>query len=144
VLDSPRVLLAPRVPYRPDPSAPYRRGEGRVLELPVSVTPGLRFPVIGTFVATLPPALTRSLYRACRRDALFNLELHAVDALDVTDGIPEPLARHQRDLRVPARAKLARLEALLQQIVAEREVLPLGQAAERLDPSLHPSLHPGL
>jgi hypothetical protein len=134
VLDTPRVLLAPREPYRPHPAAPYRRGEGSVLELPITVTPGLRFPVIGTFVATLPERLTRSLYRACRRAVHFNLELHAVDALDVTDGIPAPLARHQRDLRVPAALKLSRLEALLRLMQPEREVLPLAEAAERLAP----------
>ncbi|MBF5042850.1 polysaccharide deacetylase family protein [Aggregicoccus sp. 17bor-14] len=139
VLDSPRVLLAPRTPYWPDPAAPYRRGEGRVLELPVSVTPGLRFPVIGTFVATLPGAVTASLYRALRRDALFNLELHAVDALDASDGIPEALVRRQRDLRVRASLKLERLAALLARVRAERELLPLCQAAERLAPQGRPS-----
>ena len=134
VLDSPRVLLAPRTPYLPDPESPYRRGEGRVLELPVSVTPGLRFPVIGTFVATLPETVTASLYRACRRDPLFNLELHAVDALDASDGIPAALVRRQRDLRVKASVKLGRLAALLARVRAERELLPLCQAAERLAP----------
>ena len=103
-----------------------------MLELPISVTPGLRFPVIGTFVATLPQPLTRSLYQACRGDVLFNLELHAVDALDATDGIPAPLLRHQRDLRVPAARKLARLGALLRLLQPGREVMPLAEAAARL------------
>ena len=50
----PRVLLAPRSPYRPDPGQPYQRGSGPVLELPMAVTPGVRFPFIGTFATTLP------------------------------------------------------------------------------------------
>ena len=39
--------------YRPDPQQPYRRGAGAVLELPMTVTPGVRFPFIGTFALTL-------------------------------------------------------------------------------------------
>lgn len=136
VLDSPRVLLAPRVPYRPDPKRPYSRGAGAVLELPMAVTPGVRFPFIGTFAATLPLPLIRAAYRACRGDAFFNFELHAVDVLDATDGVPPELVRVQRDLRVPAARKLERLETLFRWLQADADVVTLRGAAERLAPSL--------
>ena len=36
-LDRPRVLTAPLEPYRPDPAEPYRKGDGAVVELPITV-----------------------------------------------------------------------------------------------------------
>lgn len=136
VLDSPRVLLAPRSPYRPEPSQPYARGTGAVLELPMTVTPGPRLPLIGTFVTTLPSAAVRAAYLACRGEPFFNLELHAVDVLDVHDGIAPELVRRQRDLRVPAARKLERLEALFTWLKADYEVVTLRDAASLLAPTL--------
>jgi len=132
VLDTPRVLLAPRVPYRPDPSQPYRRGRGAVVELPMTVTPGSRFPFIGTFVTTLPLPAVRAAYLACRGASFFNLELHAVDVLDAEDGIPPELVRQQRDLRVPAARKLERLERIFRWLCADYEVVALKEAASAL------------
>lgn len=132
ILDTPRVLAAPRTPYHPDPSAPYRRGAGRVLELPVTVTPLSRFPVIGTFVATLPGTVVRRMVDACRDLRLFNLELHAVDVLDAGDGLPEALVRRQRDLAVPWSLKAERLRAVIRQLARERDVVTLGAAASAL------------
>jgi len=129
VLDTPRVLLAPREPYRPDPESPYRRGSGAVLELPMAVTPGVRFPFIGTFATTLPLAVVRTLYRACRAEAFFNLELHAVDVLGEEDGIPPELVRQQRDLRVPAARKLERLRTVFSWLKEDYDVVTLHDAA---------------
>jgi peptidoglycan/xylan/chitin deacetylase (PgdA/CDA1 family) len=136
VLDSPRVLLAPRTPYRPDPGQPYKRGRGAVLELPMTVTPGVRFPLIGTFAATLPLPAVRAAWASCRDDVFFNFELHAIDVLDATDGIPSELVRQQRDLRVPVTRKMERLETLFRWLKDERDVVPLRVAAERLAPTL--------
>ncbi|XXF79814.1 polysaccharide deacetylase family protein [Myxococcaceae bacterium GXIMD 01537] len=133
VLDSPRVLLAPRVPYRPDPAQPYRKGQGPVVELPMTVTPGVRFPFIGTFAATLPGPLMRVAYRACREDAFFNLELHAVDVLDAADGIPPELVRQQRDLGVPSALKMERLLKVFRWLREDSDVVTLRDAAARLE-----------
>lgn len=136
VLDTPRVLLAPRVPYRPDPARPYQRGSGSVVELPMAVTPGLRFPFIGTFATTLPLPTLRAAWGMCRRDAFFNFELHGVDVLDASDGIPGELVRQQRDLRVSAAKKLERLREIFGWLRAECDVVTLRDAAKRLSPSL--------
>ncbi|RJS18096.1 polysaccharide deacetylase [Corallococcus sp. H22C18031201] len=136
VLDTPRVLLAPRVPYRPDPARPYQRGSGAVLELPMAVTPGVRFPFIGTFAATLPRPVLRSTYRALQREAFFNFELHGVDVLDAADGIPPELTRQQRDLRVPAAQKQERLLEVFRWLKADFDVVTLKVVAERLAPTL--------
>lgn len=129
VLDSPRVLLSPRTPYRPDPAQPYRRGSGAVLELPMAVTPGVRFPFIGTFATTLPLPAVRAAYRSLAGDPLLNFELHAVDVLGAEDGIPPELLRQQRDLRVPVAHKLERLRTLFGWLKSDSEVVTLRDAA---------------
>ena len=136
VLDTPRVLLAPRVPYRPDPARPYRRGTGAVVELPMTVTPLVRFPFIGTFATTLPRGTMRAAYRACRADAFFNFELHGVDVLDAADGIPPELVRQQRDLRVSAAKKQERLRSIFQWLKDDFDVVTLRDAAGHFSATL--------
>ncbi len=128
VLDRPRVLTAPRAPYRPRIDEPYARGSVALLELPV--TTGLAgFPLIGTFVAILPAWALRILRLGTGRLPLFNLELHGVDLLDESDA-PPGLAARQRDLRVPAMVKMARIEAFVREL--GREWVALEEAAGRL------------
>jgi peptidoglycan/xylan/chitin deacetylase (PgdA/CDA1 family) len=131
ILDSPRVLLAPRAPYRPDPAQPYRRGMGAVVELPMAVTPGVRLPFIGTFAVSLPLAAVRAAWRACRGDAFFNFELHAVDVLDAADGIPPELVRQQRDLRVSSARKMERLAEVFRWLRTDCDVVTLSVAARQ-------------
>ncbi len=127
ILDRPRVLLAPRAPYRPRAGEPYARGSVALLELPVT-TGLLGFPLIGTFVATLPAWALRVLRIGTGSLPLFNLELHGIDLLDASDATPR-LAARQRDLRVPASTKIARIEAFVREL--GREWVTLEEAAER-------------
>ena len=136
VLDSPKVLLAPRVPYRPSSSNPYARGSAPLVELPMSVSPWARVPFIGTFATSMPWPVVEATFRRLRHDQLFNFELHAVDVLDVSDGIAPQLASQQRDLRVPVAQKLKRLSTLFSWLAEDREAVTLEQAARRLSPSL--------
>jgi hypothetical protein len=133
ILDRPRVLFAPAEPYRPRSDEPYARGASPIVELPIA-TGLLGFPLIGTAVATLPRAV-RLLAGAARRRTLFNLELHGVDLLDASD-CPGPLADRQRDLRVPAATKVARIERFVRGMTAEREWVTLAEAAERVGPTI--------
>jgi hypothetical protein len=132
ILDTPRVLLAPRRAYRPDPSNPYARGDGRVLELPIATTPLARIPFIGTFALALPEAPVRAAYLALRREPHLNFELHAIDVLDASDGIPPALVARQGDLRIAARAKVSRLRSLLRWMRDDFESVTLLEAARRL------------
>jgi hypothetical protein len=134
ILDRPRVLFAPRVPYRPRADEPYARGGQHLanpldlLELPVA-TGWLGFPIIGTFVATLPAPLVRLLASSLPRRPLLNLELHGIDLLDASE-VPADLPARQRDLRVPAARKIARIEAFARS--RDREWVTLEEAAGRL------------
>lgn len=132
ILDTPRVLLAPRRAYRPDPDRPYARGSGSVLELPIATAPFTRVPFIGTLAVSLPLPAVRALYAALRREPHLNFELHAIDVLDCTDGIPEALARRQRDASIPTHRKIERLRTVFRWIASDFEWVTLAEAARRL------------
>jgi peptidoglycan/xylan/chitin deacetylase (PgdA/CDA1 family) len=113
-LGSPRILTAPRAPYRPAPGSPYREGALDIVELPMAVTPVLRLPVIGTSLVTAPAWLRRHLVASALRTPFFNLELHGIDLADAeADEIPPALIAKQPDLRRPLAHKLAALDETL-------------------------------
>jgi peptidoglycan/xylan/chitin deacetylase (PgdA/CDA1 family) len=117
ILDTPRVLGAPLAPYIPDAASPYRRAagaDGALVELPMSVTPLARLPVIGTSLVTAPGWMRRHLIAAATRAPFFNLELHGIDLADAdADEIPPALVARQPDLRRPLAHKLAALDETL-------------------------------
>ena len=114
VLGNPRVLLAPRAPYRPAPGAPYRAGGDGILELPIAVTGLARLPVIGTSLILAPAWLRARMVVAALREPLFNLELHGIDLCDAAaDDVPAALVARQPDLRRPLAHKLAALDETL-------------------------------
>jgi peptidoglycan/xylan/chitin deacetylase (PgdA/CDA1 family) len=114
ILDTPRVLAAPRVPYRPAEGAPYQRGALDIVELPMAVTPLARLPVFGTSLVTAPAWLRRHLVSTALRAPFFNLELHGIDLADAdADEIPPALVAKQPDLRRPLAHKLAALDETL-------------------------------
>jgi peptidoglycan/xylan/chitin deacetylase (PgdA/CDA1 family) len=136
ILDTPRVLLAPRVAYRPSLADPYRRGAAPLIELPMAVSPVARMPFIGTFATSMPWPLVEATFRRLRRDVHVNFELHAIDVLDGSDGIPPALVRQQRDVAVPVREKLKRLKTLFTWLGDDRERVTLATAATRLSETL--------
>ena len=131
ILGSPRVLLAPTGIYRPSARNPYARGDVRLLELPITVTPWLRLPVIGTALITLPEPVRRLLVGSALRGSFFNLELHGIDLCDAQqDGLDAQLIAKQPDLRVSLLRKQAALASTLQQCVdAGARFAPLSQVA---------------
>jgi hypothetical protein len=127
ILDRPRVLLAPRRPYRPRTDEPYARGDAALVELPI--TTGLAgFPLLGTFVGTLPAWLVRALAAGTGRLPLLNLELHGLDLLDASD-VPPELAARRPDVRVAAAVKLARIEQFVRERM-DRRWVTLEEAAD--------------
>lgn len=114
ILGSPRVLMAPTSPYHPSATMPYSPGELSILELPITVTPRLRLPVIGTSLVLSPRWLRRALVSSALTTPLFNLELHGIDLADaVLDQIPSALVTKQPDLRIPLTRKLEALRSTL-------------------------------
>jgi len=114
VLTNPRALVAPADPYRPAMTAPWRRGQAPIVELPVAVTPWSRLPAIGTSLLVAPEPIRTRLLSAMAGREFFNFELHGIDFADADkDGIPGELVARQPDLRLPIAEKLGRLETML-------------------------------
>lgn len=128
LVDDPRVLLAPRRPYRV--GVPYwNRGQG-LLELPIQVTPNARLPFIGTNIVLGGPTAAAWLARQLVGEPLINLELHGIDVLDKDDGL-HSLARHQPDLGISVARKLKALDSVVYTLrKAGYSFCTLAQAAE--------------
>jgi peptidoglycan/xylan/chitin deacetylase (PgdA/CDA1 family) len=132
VLGDPRALTAPTEPYRPGRS-PFSRGERSIVELPITVTRGLRLPGIGTAILTAPTRLRLLLLDQLRARSFFNFELHGLDLLDAeADGIPGALVARQPDLRVPLADKLRALSATLDRLRLDYAFAPLRDVAARV------------
>lgn len=88
---------------------PHYRAEVGMWEVPISVSPLLRLPMVGTFVLRGGP-----LYREALRTPSLHLELHALDLADAdSDPIDPALKKRQPELRTPLDQRLARLRELL-------------------------------
>jgi len=138
VLTNPRALLAPTDPYRPSARAPWRRGQSSVVELPITVTPGLRVPAIGTMLLTAPALVRARVLDAVRARPFFNFELHGIDLVDAeADGIPAELVARQPDLRVPTAGKQRTLAAILGRLALDYRFEPLCAVASRVQREGH-------
>ena len=130
VLTNPRALVAPPDPYRPSMTAPFRRGQAPLVELPIAVTPWTRVPAIGTTLLVAPTWMRARLLDAMAKRRFFNFELHGIDFADAElDGIPGELVDRQPDLNVPLEKKLERLDSLLDAIRARWDMATLAEVA---------------
>jgi hypothetical protein len=130
VMTNPRALTAPADPYRPSMTAPWKRGQAPVVELPVAVTPFTRLPAIGTTLLVAPSWARKKLVDWMGRRKFFNFELHGIDFADADkDGIPGELVDRQPDLRISVDDKLDRLDAVLDDIRARWDFATLGDIA---------------
>lgn len=97
------------------PTTPSLRDDG-LWELPISVTPRARIPIIGTTLLSGPPLLARHLAQVARGLEYLHLELHGIDLADPErDGYAPALRRRQPELRTPLALKRERLAAVLAQ-----------------------------
>jgi hypothetical protein len=129
VMIDPRSLIAPVMPYRPGVS-PFWRGQSTLVELPISVSPGLRIPAFGTSLVALPTRARVMLLESMRRRSFYNLELHGIDLIGADeDGIPAALVAKQHDLRVPLVQKQRNLEASLDRLAHDYHFAPLREVA---------------
>lgn len=131
VIDTPRVLTAPIRPYRPGQPW-FGLGNCSLIELPIQVTPRLRFPLIGTFIGLGGPVASRLLARACADEPLVNIELHGIDFLDASDGL-EHLVPYQSELRIPLQRRLDALSAVVEELRGHgASFVCLDEAAEQV------------
>lgn len=124
IVGDPRVMWSPRGPFR------HGEGEARgLLELPMTVVPGARFPIIGTSLILLGRKGWSVARRTLSGVPFLNVEFHAIDLTDhAGDGIDDALLA-QPDQRVPLEQKLAVFDDVLRDLKAAWEVTPLQDAA---------------
>jgi peptidoglycan-N-acetylglucosamine deacetylase len=88
-------------------------------EVPMSVSPSLRFPLIGTVLLAGPESLASRLRQTAVKQPYFHLELHGLDLADsgdndsAGDGYLLKLKALQPELRVPLSVRVERLRTLL-------------------------------
>ncbi len=92
------------------PRLPYLRPDTDLVELPMSVTPRLRIPLIGTTLLGGPSGLRHGLVQRALGLDHFHLELHAID---LADPEREEIERSLPEVRTPWAVRKARLEALV-------------------------------
>ena len=99
-------FFGPRQPHRDDDTGLWR--------IPISVSPRLRIPLIGTTVLAGPEPVRARLFATARALPFFNLELHAIDLADPDrDALAPELCAKQPELRVPLAVRRDRLRGLL-------------------------------
>lgn len=116
-----RFGLAPRVPYRPDARAPWRRGTMSLVEVPTSIG-ALRLPVWLTPVLATGPRLDPAWRALLRGTPAPQWLFHAADLLDFDREVSPSLA-YRPGLRRP----LAQKEQLIGRALAD--LSRLGPAA---------------
>ena len=130
VLTNPRALVAPTEPYRPSMTAPWRRGQAPIVELPIATTPWTRMPAIGTSLLVAPPWIRSRLLAGMAKRKFFNLELHGIDFADAEkDGIPGELVDRQPDLQLSIDQKLTALSDILDELAKTRDFVTLAEIA---------------
>lgn len=93
---------------------PHRLARLGIWEMPMSVTSGLRVPLIGTSVLAGPAWLRQRLLAAARKTPSLHLELHGLDFVDAdADDVAAPLRKLQPELRAPLPERIDRLRELL-------------------------------
>ena len=109
--------------------APHHRRS--VLEMPITVLPGIRFPLIGTTLALMGLNGYKVARPLLKQAKFLNLEFHGIDLIDLkSDGIDETLLA-QRDLRIGLESKLDTFSAVMEDVANGWEVQTLEEIAPK-------------
>lgn len=125
IVGPPSVMWEDRLPSR-------RHG---LVELPVTVLPGLRFPFIGTSLLMMKSLGYRAIRPILRKVPFVNLELHGIDLCDLEADQIDKALLEQPDLRVPLADKLALFRQVFSELRDDWGVDTLEKLAPRLAPA---------
>jgi peptidoglycan/xylan/chitin deacetylase (PgdA/CDA1 family) len=95
------------------PTTPHLLVESGLWEFPMSVSPTLRWPLIGTMVLAGPEPARRLAHAQASTLAWLHLELHGIDLLDADEDDLRALSRREVTLRTPMAVRRSRLQELL-------------------------------
>lgn len=130
-------MFAPLLPYRADARNLARRGSDGLVELPVTVVPGIRFPFWATLHLATGFGLFERSYKLLRALKFpIQYQFHLSDFVDYTtpelaDQVPAPNSGVYvpQALRVPLAKKLPLFERALETIAADYEFVTLADWA---------------
>ncbi len=130
-------MFAPLRPYRTDASHLARRGDGGVVEFPMSVVPWIRAPFWATFLLASGLQVFRACYRAIRSAGLpMHYMFHLSDFVDyshpdLADQVPSGGGVYvPQALRVPLEQKLALFRAAMDVIADDYQLVTLERWAQ--------------
>ena len=132
MLGNPRVVKAPRVPYRPA-SDPYEGGgDSNIIELPLSVATALGVPVSASTMQEAPKRLKSAMLDSLKQQDVVVLGFEAMDFVDPnTDGLPPALQTCHPLLKHPVEERIAFLRAWLGELMEDRWALTCAQLADQ-------------
>jgi hypothetical protein len=135
-----RYMAAPITPYQTSQTSLSKRGEGGLIEFPVSVTPILRIPFFATMLLMAGNKFYQALYRSIKRAGLpVHFQMHLSDFVDYS--LPElqnqiPSTRHgayvPQALGTPLKKKLEVFKKIMDLMTADYEFITLKEWAERI------------
>lgn len=114
--------MSPKRPFEADPA-------GTIWQVPMVVSRRLRLPVIGTTI----PMYGMSAPDRAHAD-IYNLEFHAIDLVDDSDGLPRALANRQHDVRTAVAAKRHSFRAAFRTLRQTHRFRPLREACGQRSP----------
>ena len=118
ILGSPSVLFTSRHPH---PLKDY----GHLLEYPMTVTPGLRFPIIGTSLISMGQNGWKFAHAMLKRTPFVQIEFHAIDLTDHSIDQIDDVLLQQPDQKVSLETKLPIFEKAITDLSRYRDMRTL-------------------
>ncbi len=130
MLGNPRVVKAPRAPYRPA-SDPYEGGgDSNIIELPLGVATPLGVPLTASTMQEAHPRLKSAMLDSLKQQDVVVVGLQAMDFVDPhTDSLPPALQNCHPLLKHPIEERLTFLRTWLSELKEDRWALTCAQLA---------------
>lgn len=131
IIGGPQVLLAPKSPYRPDRKHYWKRGHSALWELPITTSPVLRFPLLGSFIVLMGESWLKAMLSMMERSTkLIVAEFHGMDFMDAErDELASALAK-QPDVRVSWNVKRKLFRELFYLLQKKHRLVTLSEATD--------------
>jgi len=133
ILGDPAVLASALGPYKPRSDSYWRSGDLDIWEIPISTSPVLRFPFLGSFLIIMGEKWFPILFRMLKSSSdCLVLEFHGMDFIDgPNDGLDEALFK-QPDITVPWDVKLKLFRKVFTALKENYEVLPIVECVQNM------------
>lgn len=122
--------LSPTDPYHPGKKL-WRRGKRKILEIPITMVPFLRFPFYSTVLFSLGTGFYDISYRFVKSHRTLTYELHSIDLLGLRDDNVHHSLRNHPAMRLNLKKKTKMLTHAIEKIKGNYKILPMMDVAKR-------------